>query len=151
VDFTTNELLIAYFMRLITKSGFYKTDRFESFLFLQDEPGTTLVSGKDCLLRYFPTAEVSAQIDAVLLGITRDDVLERELFVPKSGFFLDQSAAAGPNLGVLIKAFMIAKPGDYKFSLVCFDKDGKVISSPTLPFFSFVHDIDHWMRDWMPG
>ena len=64
---------------------------------------------------------------------------------------LDPSPALGPNLGILIKAFMISQSGQYQFSLICMDKDGKVLSNPSLPFFSFAHDIDQWVNGWIPG
>jgi len=138
-------------MHPITKSGLYKTDHAESFLFIQDESGSTLVSGKDCLLRYFPDPSIFQDIDSILLSISREGIREREMFVPKSGFFLDHSLTLGPNLGILIKAFMISQSGQYQFSFFCMDKDGKILSSPSLPFFSFAHDIDHWVNGWMPG
>ena len=138
-------------MHLITKSGLYKTDHAETFLFIQDESGSTLVSGKDCLLRYFPDPSIFQEIDSILLSIFREGIRERELFIPKSGFFLDQSPSPGPNLGILIKAFMISQSGQYQFSLSCMDKDGKILSTPSLPFFFFFFDIDHWVNGWMSG
>jgi hypothetical protein len=137
-------------MHPITKSGQYKTDHAESFLFIQDESGSRLVSGKDCLLRYFPDPAIFKDIDSILLSISREGIQERELFVPKSGFFLDPSPSFGPNLGILIKAFMISQSGHYQFFLACMDKDGKKLSTPTLPFFFFAHDIDQWVNGWIP-
>jgi hypothetical protein len=138
-------------MEPIQKSGYYETTQGERFLLVQQTLGSTLFSGKDCLLWYFPDPACYCQVDSISLRISNPKQPNQLLIYPKREILRDETPGLNPQVGIRIKAFLLSKSGDYAFDLFCLDEAGNGLSTATIPAFSFTHDIDLWMNGWIPN
>jgi hypothetical protein len=138
-------------MQTIFKSGSYKTNTGEPFLITQDTNDGNLISGKECLLRFFPNPKFIPGTDFVQIRISCESVeagvmtVQKRCYCPVDIFNLEY------HFDILIKAFILIKSGNYGFSFSFKDRSGKELTKAEIPTVSFSYDVECWVNHLLPN
>jgi hypothetical protein len=138
-------------MQTISKSGIYKTASGESFFITQNTNDSPLISGKECLLRFFPNPKFIPATDFVQVRIYRESVeagvltIQKRCYCPVDIFNMEY------QFEILIKAFMLIKSGNYSFSFSFKDRSGMELTKAEIPAVSFSYDVECWVNHWLPN
>lgn len=138
-------------MQTIFKSGTYKASTGESFLITQNTNDSPLVSGKECLLRFFPNPRFIPATDFVHVRISRESVeaglltIQKRCYQPVDMFNLEY------QFDIQIKAFMLIKSGNYGITFSFKDRSGKELTKAEIPTVSFSYDVECWVNHWLPN
>jgi hypothetical protein len=137
-------------MQTISNSGTYHASSGESFLISQDNPGHTLVSGRDCMLRFYPDYRYVQATDFVQLSLSCDGATSGSITIQKRAFRTLDIFNSTYEFDVQIKSHMVNRSGHYDFTFSFRDRYGREINKAALPTICFCHDLTNWANGWFP-